>query len=67
MLKVLPTRPAQIADIAGDGLLEVLCVMNDRFLILEGGSGKLKAAHDLPGPMHMTALSWPNLREVTAT
>jgi outer membrane protein assembly factor BamB len=40
--------PAQIADIDGDGQLEVLCVMDGRFLILNGRTGEVKASHELP-------------------
>lgn len=40
--------PAQIADIDGDGALEVLCVMKDQLYILEGATGKVKAVHPLP-------------------
>ncbi|OCT15562.1 hypothetical protein A8709_15925 [Paenibacillus pectinilyticus] len=40
--------PAQIADIDGDGFLEVLCVMDGRFLILNGQNGEVKASHELP-------------------
>ena len=40
--------PAQVYDIDGDGYLEVLCVMNDRFLVLDGRSGAVKASHALP-------------------
>lgn len=42
--------PAQIYDIDGDGRLEVLCVMNDRFHILDGATGEIKEVHDLPDP-----------------
>ncbi|MFX3635733.1 MAG: hypothetical protein ACE3L7_13580 [Candidatus Pristimantibacillus sp.] len=42
--------PAQIYDIDGDGKLEVLCVMNDRFLIIDGETGQLKSSHELPDP-----------------
>lgn len=42
--------PAQIYDIDGDGELEVLCVMNDRFLIIDGATGELKSSHELPDP-----------------
>lgn len=42
--------PAQIADIDGDGRLEVVCVMNDRLCILEGASGAIKVTHPLPDP-----------------
>ncbi|OAS19004.1 hypothetical protein A8708_27110 [Paenibacillus oryzisoli] len=40
--------PAQIADIDGDGRLEVLCVMDGRFLILDGASGEVKNSYGLP-------------------
>lgn len=40
--------PAQIYDIDGDGKLEILCVMNKKFLILEGSTGTLKKEYDLP-------------------
>ncbi|WP_233532100.1 hypothetical protein [Paenibacillus alkalitolerans] len=42
--------PAQIYDIDGDGFNEVLCVMNKKFLILDGRTGQVKRAFDLPGP-----------------
>ena len=42
--------PAQIFDIDHDGLPEVLCVMEDRFKILDGRTGTQKAAYDLPDP-----------------
>ncbi|OMF38349.1 hypothetical protein BK133_02175 [Paenibacillus sp. FSL H8-0548] len=42
--------PAQIYDIDGDGQLEVLCVMDSRFYILDGATGQTKAAYDLPDP-----------------
>lgn len=41
--------PAQVYDIDGDGRLEILCVMNDRFHILDGATGKIKAVYELPG------------------
>ncbi|XEC96314.1 hypothetical protein AB6A23_07155 [Paenibacillus tarimensis] len=41
--------PAQICDIDGDGLNEVLCVMNKRFLVLDGRTGKTKRSFELPG------------------
>ncbi|MCL2204193.1 MAG: hypothetical protein FWB88_09685 [Defluviitaleaceae bacterium] len=41
--------PAQIYDIDGDGENEVLCVMEGKFRVLEGRSGRLKAEYDLPG------------------
>lgn len=40
--------PAQIYDIDQDGKLEVLCVMNQRFLVLNGETGEVK--RDLPLP-----------------
>lgn len=40
--------PAQISDIDGDGALEVLCVMNKRFLVLDGKTGRTKRAFALP-------------------
>ncbi|WP_068505495.1 hypothetical protein [Paenibacillus kribbensis] len=43
--------PAQIADIDGDGCNEVLCVMDGRFRILEGRSGREKRSFALPGEM----------------
>lgn len=40
--------PAQIVDIDGDGKNEVLCVMNKKFYVLEGSSGKVKKEFELP-------------------
>lgn len=40
--------PAQIYDIDGDGKLEVLCVMDRRFLVLDGMTGEVKEDHPLP-------------------
>ncbi|MFC5465200.1 hypothetical protein [Lederbergia graminis] len=42
--------PAQIYDIDGDGYNEVLCVMDKKFLILNGQTGELKRSFDLPNP-----------------
>ncbi|ACT02724.1 FG-GAP-like repeat-containing protein [Paenibacillus sp. JDR-2] len=42
--------PAQIADIDGDGRLEVLCVMADRLHILNGHDGSVRSTHELPDP-----------------
>ncbi|MCM3626618.1 FG-GAP-like repeat-containing protein [Paenibacillus glycanilyticus] len=42
--------PAQIADIDGDGRLEVLCVMEGQFLILNGHDGSIRSVHELPDP-----------------
>lgn len=41
--------PAQIYDIDGDGKLEILCVMNKKFVILEGETGNIKKELPLPG------------------
>lgn len=40
--------PAQIYDIDGDGKLEILCVMNKRFLMLDGETGAIKKEYELP-------------------
>lgn len=40
--------PAQVYDLDGDGRLEVLCVMDGRFHVLDGLTGETKAVHDLP-------------------
>ncbi|NLK75859.1 MAG: hypothetical protein GX288_11315 [Clostridiales bacterium] len=40
--------PAQIYDIDGDGNLEILCVMDKKFHILEGSTGQIKESYDLP-------------------
>jgi len=42
--------PAQLYDLDGDGKLEVLCVMDGRFLLLDGESGRVKAEYELPDP-----------------
>lgn len=42
--------PAQVYDIDGDGELEILCVMDKKFLILDGKSGEVKRSHALPAP-----------------
>ena len=42
--------PAQIYDMDGDGRLEILCVMNKRFLVLEGATGRVKKDYPLPDP-----------------
>ena len=42
--------PAQICDIDGDGRLEVLCVMEKQFLVLDGANGAVKEVHELPDP-----------------
>ena len=40
--------PAQIFDYDGDGEPEVLCVMNKRFTVLEGRTGRIKKDYPLP-------------------
>ncbi|MFA9556291.1 hypothetical protein ACERII_03150 [Evansella sp. AB-rgal1] len=40
--------PAQIYDIDGDGCNEVLCIMNKRFLVLDGKTGSVKKSFPLP-------------------
>lgn len=40
--------PAQVYDLDGDGRLEVLCVMDGRFHVLDGFTGETKAVHALP-------------------
>ena len=40
--------PIQIYDIDGDGHNEVLCVMNKKFLVLDGKTGEVKKSYDLP-------------------
>lgn len=40
--------PAQICDIDGDGKLEILCVMNKKFLILDGNDGHVKQEREIP-------------------
>ena len=40
--------PAQIYDYDGDGNLEIICVMDHRFKVLEGSTGKLKKEYELP-------------------
>lgn len=42
--------PAQIYDIDGDGQNEVLTVMGDEFLVIDGRTGTAKARYDLPDP-----------------
>ena len=42
--------PAQIYDFDNDGKLEVLCVMDGKFCVLDGATGKEKAKYPLPDP-----------------
>ncbi|WP_339279921.1 FG-GAP-like repeat-containing protein [Paenibacillus sp. FSL W8-1187] len=53
--------PAQVYDWDGDGRLEVLCVMNDRFVVLDGATGAQKASHELPSPNAHDCLIIANL------
>lgn len=53
--------PAQIYDIDGDGSLEVLCIMNDRFHILDGATGADKAVYELPDPQAHDCIIIANL------
>jgi hypothetical protein len=41
---------AQIYDVDGDGKVEVVCVMGDEVLVLEGATGKVKRAAPVPAP-----------------
>lgn len=40
--------PAQVYDIDADGKSEILCVMNQEFLILDGMTGSVKCRYPLP-------------------
>jgi hypothetical protein len=40
--------PAQIVDIDADGALEVVCVMDKKFKIFDGSTGRLKKEYNLP-------------------
>ena len=42
--------PAQVYDIDGDGKQEILCVMDQTFLVLDGTDGSVKQSHPLPDP-----------------
>lgn len=42
--------PAQIVDIDGDGHLEVVCVMENRVLVINGHDGSVRSSHELPDP-----------------
>lgn len=41
--------PAQICDIDGDGMNEVVCVMDKTLLVLDGRTGAVKRSSGLPG------------------
>lgn len=53
--------PAQICDIDGDGRMEVLCVMEKRFYILDGSTGSMKANYELPDPLAHDCILVANL------
>ena len=42
--------PAQIWDIDGDGRNEVVCVMDDRFTVIDGETGEIDRTEELPDP-----------------
>jgi hypothetical protein len=42
--------PAQIWDFDGDGRNEVVCVMDGRFIVIEGRTGTITRKHELPDP-----------------
>ncbi|MCI3923979.1 FG-GAP-like repeat-containing protein [Paenibacillus sp. TRM 82003] len=54
--------PAQLYDIDGDGRLEVLCVMEKRFLVLDGATGAVKRSYALPDPEAHDCIIIANLR-----
>lgn len=54
--------PAQVYDIDGDGKLEVLCVMEGRFLVLDGMTGEIKKEHALPDEEAHDCIIIANLR-----
>src|SRR5690606_16390374 len=54
--------PAQIYDIDSDGRLEICCVMNDKFLVLDGLDGTVKRSFDLPGEYAHDCIIICNLR-----
>ncbi len=54
--------PAQIYDIDGDGKLEILCVMNKKFLYLDGETGETKREFELPSDEAHDCIIIANLR-----
>jgi hypothetical protein len=40
--------PAQIWDVDGDGENEVVCVIDDELVVVEGRTGEIQSRHDLP-------------------
>lgn len=53
--------PAQVVDIDGDGKLEVVCVMDGRFVVIDGATGKTKRSHELPDPQAHDCIVVANL------
>lgn len=54
--------PIQIYDIDADGKLEILCVMDKKFLILDGLDGTIKKCFDLPSDEAHDCIIIANLR-----
>ena len=54
--------PIQLYDIDNDGHLEVLCVMKDKFLVLNGMTGEVKREFSLPHPDAHDCILIANLR-----
>jgi outer membrane protein assembly factor BamB len=52
--------PAQIYDIDGDGFNEVVAVIADKFLVIDGRTGKAKSEYDLPDPNAHDAIAFAN-------
>ncbi|QYR23666.1 FG-GAP-like repeat-containing protein [Paenibacillus sp. sptzw28] len=53
--------PAQIYDLNGDGRLEVLCIMNDRFHVIDGETGAVMRTFALPDPQAHDCIVIANL------
>lgn len=53
--------PAQVYDIDGDGAAEILCVMDGRFLVLDGRTGETRQVHELPDPQAHDCIIIANL------
>jgi hypothetical protein len=53
--------PVQLYDLDGDGRLEVLCVMDGRFRVLDGETGAVKREHELPDPQAHDCIIIANL------
>jgi hypothetical protein len=54
--------PAQIYDIDQDGTLEILCVMDKQFVILNSADGTIKQKYSLPGEYAHDCIIIANLR-----